>query len=71
MDRGRGGLKAQCPAARETVQMHIGAASLQPDPKKYLSADFGALLETMGLLAGVKLKSENADVKSGLLAMYA
>jgi 3-hydroxyisobutyrate dehydrogenase len=53
-------------AARETVQMHIGAASLQPDPKKYLSADFGALLETMGLLAGMKLKSENADVKSGL-----
>jgi len=53
-------------AARETVQMHIGAASLQPDPKKYLSADFGALLETMGLLAGVKLTSENADVKSGL-----
>jgi 3-hydroxyisobutyrate dehydrogenase len=53
-------------AARETVQMHIGAASLQSDPKKYLSADFGALLETMGLLAGVKLKSENADVKSGL-----
>jgi 3-hydroxyisobutyrate dehydrogenase len=51
--------------------MHIGAASLQPDPKKYLSADFGALLETMGLLAGVKLKSENAHVKSGLLAMYA
>src|SRR3954463_899183 len=39
-------------AARETVQMHIGAASLQPDPKKYLSADFGALLETMGVLAG-------------------
>src|SRR6266404_637496 len=53
-------------AAREMVQMHIGAAALQSDPKKYLSADFGALLETMGLLAGVKLKSENADVKSGL-----
>ena len=53
-------------AARETVQMHIGAATLQPDPKKYLAADFGALLETMGLLAGMKLKSENADVKSGL-----
>jgi 3-hydroxyisobutyrate dehydrogenase len=53
-------------AARETVQMHIGAATLQPDPKKYLASDFGALLETMGLLAGMKLKSENADVKSGL-----
>jgi 3-hydroxyisobutyrate dehydrogenase len=53
-------------AARETVQMHIGAAALQPDPKKYLGGDFGALLETMALLAGMKLKSENADVKSGL-----
>jgi len=53
-------------AARETVQMHIGAAALQPDPKKYLTADFGALLETMALFAGMKVKSENADVKSGL-----
>jgi len=53
-------------AARETVQMHICAAALQPDPKKYLAADFGALLETMALLAGMKVKSENADVKSGL-----
>src|SRR5258708_24295790 len=53
-------------AARETVQVHVGAAALQADPDKYLSADFAALLETMALLAGMKLKSENADVKSGL-----
>jgi len=52
--------------ARETVQGHIGAAALQPDPEKYLSADFAALLETMALLAGVRLESENAQVKSGL-----
>jgi 3-hydroxyisobutyrate dehydrogenase len=53
-------------AARETVQMHIGAASLKTDPAAYLAQDFAALLETMALTAGVKLKSENAKVSSGL-----
>jgi 3-hydroxyisobutyrate dehydrogenase len=53
-------------SARETVQMHIGVAALQADPEKYLAGDFGALLETMARLAGMKLNSENADVKSGL-----
>jgi 3-hydroxyisobutyrate dehydrogenase len=53
-------------ATRETVQMHVGAAALRPDPEEYLVADFGALLETMATVAGMKLKSENADVKSGL-----
>jgi hypothetical protein len=28
--------------------------------------DFGALLETMALIAGIKLSSENKQVRSGL-----
>jgi len=53
-------------STRETVQMHIGAATLQKDPEKYLSMDFGALLETMALTAGIKVSSENKQVSSGL-----
>jgi 3-hydroxyisobutyrate dehydrogenase len=53
-------------STRETVQMHIGAAALQKDPEKYLSMDFGALLETMALTAGIKVSSENKKVLSGL-----
>jgi 3-hydroxyisobutyrate dehydrogenase len=53
-------------STRETVQIHIGAAMLQKDPDKYLSMDFGALLETMALTAGIKVSSENKRVLSGL-----
>jgi 3-hydroxyisobutyrate dehydrogenase len=53
-------------STRETVQIHIGAAMLQKDPDKYLSMDFGALLETMALTAGIKVSSENKKVLSGL-----
>ncbi len=53
-------------STRETVQMHIGAAMLQKDPEKYLSMDFGALLETMALTAGIEVSSENKKVLSGL-----
>ena len=53
-------------STRETVQMHIGAAMLQKDPEKYLALDFGALLETMALTAGIKVSSENKKVVSGL-----
>lgn len=55
-------------SARETVQMHIGAAGLQPDPAAYLAKDFAALMETIALTAGMKLVSENAKVSSGLEA---
>jgi 3-hydroxyisobutyrate dehydrogenase len=48
------------------VQIHIGAAMLQKEPDKYLSMDFGALLETMALTAGIKVSSENKKVLSGL-----
>jgi 3-hydroxyisobutyrate dehydrogenase len=53
-------------STRETVQMHIGAASLQNDPEGYLAKDFSALLETMAITSGIKLKSENVHVLSGL-----
>jgi 3-hydroxyisobutyrate dehydrogenase len=52
--------------AREALQAHFGAAQLQPDPKAYLEKDFAALLETVALGAGIKLKSENVPVPTGL-----
>src|SRR5437764_6991437 len=53
-------------AAREVLQQHFGAAQLKPDPEKYLAGDFAALLETMAIGAGVKLKPENKQVPTGL-----
>ena len=46
-------------AAREVLQFHFGAAQQKDDPEKYLAKDFTALLETMAIGAGLKLKSEN------------
>jgi 3-hydroxyisobutyrate dehydrogenase len=54
-------------ATREALQFHEGVVnSLQDDPKAYLEKDFATLLETQALGSGIKLKSENKDVKSGL-----
>ncbi len=53
-------------AAREVLQTHFGAATLKPDPEKYLQEDFAALLETMALASGMKLESENKNVPTGL-----
>jgi 3-hydroxyisobutyrate dehydrogenase len=53
-------------AAREVLQSHFGAAQLKPDPAAYLQGDFAALLETLALLAGIKLDSENVAVPDGL-----
>jgi 3-hydroxyisobutyrate dehydrogenase len=53
-------------ATREVLQTHFGAATLKPDPEKYLQEDFAALLETMALASGMKLESENKNVPSGL-----
>lgn len=55
-------------ATRESLQAHFGAAQLQPDPKAYLEKDFAAVLETVALGAGIKLKSENVPVPTGLEA---
>ena len=51
---------------REQLQAHFGAATLKPDPDAYLQQDFSALLETLALGAGMKLKSENKNVPTGL-----
>ena len=53
-------------ATREVLQTHFGAATLKPDPEKYLQKDFAALMETMALASGMKLKSENKNVPTGL-----
>jgi 3-hydroxyisobutyrate dehydrogenase len=53
-------------AAREMLQSHFGAATLQKNPEEYLQKDFAALAETMALAAGMTLASENKNVPSGL-----
>jgi 3-hydroxyisobutyrate dehydrogenase len=53
-------------AAREVLQTHFGAATLQKDPAAYLEKDFAALAETMALAAGMTLESENRNVPTGL-----
>jgi len=53
-------------APREVLQGHFGAAPLEYDPQEYLQKDFAALMETMALASGMKLKSENKNVPTGL-----
>ena len=53
-------------AAREVLQSHFGAATLQKNPEEYLQKDFSALAETMALAAGMKLESENKNMPTGL-----
>jgi 3-hydroxyisobutyrate dehydrogenase len=53
-------------ATREVLQSHFGAATLKPNPEKYLQEDFAALMETMALASGIKLQSENKNVPTGL-----
>jgi 3-hydroxyisobutyrate dehydrogenase len=52
--------------AREILQMHMGSAQSQPDPQKYLDQDFATLMETMARASGMKLKSEDKPVPTGL-----
>jgi 3-hydroxyisobutyrate dehydrogenase len=53
-------------AAREMLQSHFGAATRKPDAAEYLQKDFAALAETMALMAGMTLTSENKNVPTGL-----
>jgi len=53
-------------AAREILQMHMGNAQSKPDPQKYLDQDFATLMETMAAASGMKLKSEDKPVPTGL-----
>jgi 3-hydroxyisobutyrate dehydrogenase len=53
-------------ATREMVQAHFGAATLKDDPQAYLAQDFAAMAETMALMAGMTLASEDMDVPTGL-----
>ena len=53
-------------AAREVLQSHFGAATLQNNPDEYLQKDFAALAETMALASGMELESEHKNVPTGL-----
>ena len=53
-------------ATREMLQAHIGVNRLKPDADAEVGRDFAALFETMALLAGIKLESENVEVSDGL-----
>jgi 3-hydroxyisobutyrate dehydrogenase len=53
-------------ATRAILQMHMGSAQSQPDPQKYLDQDFATLMETMARASGMKLKSEDKPVPTGL-----
>jgi len=53
-------------ATREMVQMHIGKALSQSNSDEILSQDFARMAETMAELSGMKLKSENKNVGTGL-----
>jgi len=53
-------------ATREVLQSHIGANRLKPDGEAQVGRDFSAMFETMALLSGVRLESENVEVSDGL-----
>lgn len=52
--------------AREGLQAHIGRAQSYDDPQAFLDSDFARVLETVALAAGMRLKSENKKVPTGL-----
>src|SRR5262245_58259223 len=53
-------------AVREVLQSHIGINRLKPDADAQVGRDFVALFETMALLYGVRLESENIAIADGL-----
>jgi 3-hydroxyisobutyrate dehydrogenase len=53
-------------ATREVLQSHIGVNRLKPDAETQVGRDFAAMFETMALLSGVRLESENVEVSDGL-----
>ena len=52
-------------ATREALQAHFGT-SLQINNNDYSEKDFSSLLETVAINAGLKLETENKDIKTGL-----
>ncbi len=52
-------------ATREALQAHFGSSEVM-DRKDFAEIDFSALLETVANQAGLKLVSEEKDVKTGL-----
>ena len=48
------------------LQSHIGVNRLKPDADAEVGRDFAAMFETMALLSGVQIESENIEVSDGL-----
>lgn len=53
-------------ATREVLQAHIGVNRLKPDADAQVGRDFAAVFETMALLSGIELESENVELSDGL-----
>jgi 3-hydroxyisobutyrate dehydrogenase len=53
-------------ATREVLQSHIGVNRLKPEADAEVGRDFAAIFETMALLSGVQIESENIEVSDGL-----
>jgi 3-hydroxyisobutyrate dehydrogenase len=53
-------------ATREMLQAHLGVGKRQPDPEAYAKQDFAGLFQTMALIAGIELTSENVNISDGL-----
>lgn len=51
---------------REVLQCHMGAALNKPNAKETTANDFARMAETMALLSGITLESENKIVSDGL-----
>jgi 3-hydroxyisobutyrate dehydrogenase len=53
-------------AARDMMQAHIGVCSVAADPEAALARDFASMLETLAMMGGMRLESENVEVSDGL-----
>jgi 3-hydroxyisobutyrate dehydrogenase len=53
-------------ATREMLQAHLGVGKRQPDPDAYARQDFAGMFQTMALIAGIELTSENVEISDGL-----
>ena len=53
-------------ATRDVLQGHMGRAATKPNGDEILANDFAQMAETMAELSGMKLVSEDKDVKTGL-----
>jgi 3-hydroxyisobutyrate dehydrogenase len=53
-------------ATRDMMQAHIGVCTVAADPEAALARDFASMLETLAMMGGMKLESEDVEVSDGL-----